>query len=224
MKEKILVQLKTKFKTLGLSDKVFDGVAEYLSTTITEETEIEGRVKNSEGLLKAVQTENDRRTTELVQKNKTLEKELDKLKSVPQPEQPISTPDNNGEIPGWAKKLTETQNTIIAKQKQDDTLRQISSLKANVAQKLITDGKIDKRLCDKIVSRIDISDGDTVDTLYEKSVNEYNELKTVLTPEAGATEEGGYTPKDNHIDDYFTNKKKEIADEQEARKALLGDT
>ena len=31
MKEKILVALKTKYKTYGFRDKAYDGVAEYLS-------------------------------------------------------------------------------------------------------------------------------------------------------------------------------------------------
>lgn len=47
MKEKILVALKTKYKTFGFGDKAFDGVADYLSKTVTEESQIETAISGS---------------------------------------------------------------------------------------------------------------------------------------------------------------------------------
>ena len=41
MKDKILTALKTKFQNLGFTEKAFGGVADYLSATVTEETQIE---------------------------------------------------------------------------------------------------------------------------------------------------------------------------------------
>ena len=52
MKGKILVALKTKYKTFGFGDKAFDGVADYLSKTVTEESQIETAISGVEGLLK----------------------------------------------------------------------------------------------------------------------------------------------------------------------------
>ena len=59
MKEKILVALKTKYKTFGFGDKAFDGVADYLSKTVTEESQIETATSGVEGLLKAFQGDID---------------------------------------------------------------------------------------------------------------------------------------------------------------------
>ena len=44
MKENILKQLKTKYKDLGLSQSALNGVAELLSKTVKEESEIEAAV------------------------------------------------------------------------------------------------------------------------------------------------------------------------------------
>ena len=59
MKGKILVALKTKYKTFGFGDKAFDGVADYLSKTVTEESQIETAISGVEGLLKAFQGDID---------------------------------------------------------------------------------------------------------------------------------------------------------------------
>ncbi|WP_106832257.1 hypothetical protein [Parabacteroides pacaensis] len=77
MKEKILVALKTKYKTFGFSDKAFDGVADYLSKTVTEESQIETAISGVEGLLKSFQGEVD-----FVRNEKSgLQKQLDELKA-----------------------------------------------------------------------------------------------------------------------------------------------
>ena len=55
MKEKILSALKTKYKNLGFGDKAFDGVAEYLSGNVTEESQIETAIAGVEILLKSFQ-------------------------------------------------------------------------------------------------------------------------------------------------------------------------
>ena len=77
MKEKILVALKTKYKTFGFGDKAFDGVADYLSKTVTEESQIETAISGVEGLLKAFQGDID-----TVRNEKSgLQKQLDELKN-----------------------------------------------------------------------------------------------------------------------------------------------
>lgn len=77
MKGKILVALKTKYKTFGFGDKAFDGVADYLSKTVTEESQIETAISRVEGLLKAFQGDID-----TVRNEKSgLQKQLDELKT-----------------------------------------------------------------------------------------------------------------------------------------------
>ena len=55
MKTKILSKLKTKYSNLGFGEKAFDGVADYLSKTVTEESQIEAAIAGVEPLLKAFQ-------------------------------------------------------------------------------------------------------------------------------------------------------------------------
>lgn len=77
MKEKILVALKTKDKTFGFGDKAFNGVADYLSKTVTEEGQIETTISGVEGVLKAFQGDID-----TVRNEKSgLQKQLDELKT-----------------------------------------------------------------------------------------------------------------------------------------------
>lgn len=91
MKGKILVALKTKYKTFGFGDKAFDGVADYLSKTVTEESQIETAISGVEGLLKAFQGDID-----TVRNEKTgLQKQLDELKN--KIENPNPNPNPNPE-------------------------------------------------------------------------------------------------------------------------------
>lgn len=77
MKDKILTALKNKYKTLGFGDKAFEGVADYLSTQITEEGQIETAAGGVEGLLKAFQGDIDKVRGE----KSNLQKEFDELKA-----------------------------------------------------------------------------------------------------------------------------------------------
>lgn len=70
MKERILAALKIKFKNLGFTDKAFEGVADYLAITVTEEAQIETAISGVEGLLKAFQGDVDKRVNEAVLKAK----------------------------------------------------------------------------------------------------------------------------------------------------------
>ncbi len=89
MKGKILVALKTKYKTFGFGDKAFDGVADYLSKTVTEESQIETAISGVEGLLKAFQGDID-----TVRNEKSgLQKQLDELKN--KIENPNPNPNSN---------------------------------------------------------------------------------------------------------------------------------
>ena len=92
MKEKILVALKTKYKTFGFGDKAFDGVADYLAKTVTEESQIGTAISGVEGLLKAFQGDID-----VVRNEKSgLQRQLDDLKK--QIENPGQQQPNNPDI------------------------------------------------------------------------------------------------------------------------------
>lgn len=100
MKEKILVALKTKYKTFGFGEKAFDGVADYLSKTVTEESQIETAIGGVEGLLKAFQGDID-----TVRNEKSgLQRQLDELKNKIENPNPNPKPEDK----------TEDMATIIA--------------------------------------------------------------------------------------------------------------
>lgn len=128
MKEKILSALKTKYSNLGFGEKAFSGVADYLSTTITEEAQIETAISGVENLLKAFQGDIDRVRTE----KSELQKQMDELKAK---QDNGGNPDKKDEpkpddLKAWlestlAEKLTPIQTELQAyKQKEATTARQ----------------------------------------------------------------------------------------------------
>ncbi len=113
MKEKILVALKTKYKTFGFSDKAFDGVADYLSKTVTEESQIETAIDGVEGLFKGFQGDVD-----YVRNEKSgLQKQLDELKKKienPNP-QPNPKEEKKDDVPAWAQAIIDSNKTLSEK-------------------------------------------------------------------------------------------------------------
>ena len=62
--------MKTKYTNLGFTEKAFAGVADYLASTVTEETEIDNAISGVESLLKAFQGDVDARVTSAIAKAK----------------------------------------------------------------------------------------------------------------------------------------------------------
>jgi hypothetical protein len=212
MKEKILNALKTKYKNLGLSDKAFDGVAEFYSKTITEESKIEEAVEGAESILKSMQSEADRVRTgsqsekeELEQKVKALELELEKKKDPSgKPPEGGAKGEENAEIEALKKRLDD----LVGKQDEANKAISDKNLLENAKKKMIEKG-VEEKLCDKILKNYSISETDTVDSISEYGINEFNDLKQIITPEAPKPQSvlggGGET----EMDDYFAQKKAE---------------
>lgn len=129
MKDKILVALKTKYKTFGFGDKAFDGVADYLSKTVTEEGQIETAIGGVEGLLKAFQGDID-----TVRNEKSgLQRQLDELKK--QIENPKKKENPKEDVPAWAQALIDSNKSLSDKvagyeqeRKQSERKTQISDV------------------------------------------------------------------------------------------------
>ena len=64
MKDLILKVLKTKYKNLGFSEKAFEGVADYLAKTVTDEANIETAIDGVEGILKIFQISDNGKSQE----------------------------------------------------------------------------------------------------------------------------------------------------------------
>ena len=111
MKEKILVALKTKYKTFGFGEKAFDGVADYLSKTVTDESQIETAIGGVEGLLKAFQGDID-----TVRNAKSgLQKELDELKKKIENADKDKDKDKDKDVPAWAQALIDSNKILSEK-------------------------------------------------------------------------------------------------------------
>jgi hypothetical protein len=133
MKTKILQQLKQRYSNLGVSDKAFDGVAEFLSKTITEEERIAESVAGAESFLKAYQSDVDKERTSA----SALRKELEALKKETQPKPTDPKPsDNQGNEPTEREKqmmqqLEAQQNQIeliLGQRSHEGKLAQITAL------------------------------------------------------------------------------------------------
>lgn len=124
MKEKILVALKTRYRNFGFGDKAFDGVADYLSKTVTEESQLETAVGGVEGLLKAFQGDID-----TVRNEKSgLQRQLDELKKeTGKPGQ--ESEGKEGDVPVWAQALLDSHKGLMEeistlKQEKEQAARQ----------------------------------------------------------------------------------------------------
>lgn len=115
MKEKLISALKTKYSNLGFGEKAFTGVAEYLSTTVTEEDQIDNAISGVESLLKAFQGDIDTRVSSAVAKAKAENKGGNP--------QPKKDDDKTDDTPAWAKSILEKVEKL-ENQKQQETLAQ----------------------------------------------------------------------------------------------------
>lgn len=173
MKEKLLSALKTKYKNLGLSDKVLEGVAETLATTTTDEANIETAVAGVESLLKSFQSDVDSRVTSAVERVK---KEI-------KPEPPKK--DNGGaepkpkaddDTPEWAKSLLQ-EVTTLKQQVQNTQLERTSvSRKQLLEDKLKDANPVFKAHTLKAFERMQFETDDEFNSYVEEVAKDAGEL------------------------------------------------
>lgn len=208
MKEKILNALRTKFKNLGLSEKAFDGVAEFYLKTITDESKIEEGIEGSEPLLKAIQAEADRARTGSQSKQTELEAKISELEAkLSKPVEPKPSgvePTDNAELDALKKRIDDLDK---AKQSADKASREKALVSS--AKELMIKSGVSNELCDDMLSDLQISDEDTAETLSQKGVEKFNYLKTKFTPQAGQPMIPEGTGGDNYLSSYFESKNKE---------------
>lgn len=122
MFEKILAELKTKYKNLGLSETILKAKAKQLAKAVEKEEDIENAVAGVEDDLAIFQSFADQ--------NRTLAKKLEELEKTkgadPKPADPADpkpTDTPAGEVPEWAKAIIEsnkalTENLTALQQKE----------------------------------------------------------------------------------------------------------
>ena len=183
MKGKILVALKTKYKTFGFGDKAFDGVADYLSKTVTEESQIETAISGVEGLLKAFQGDID-----TVRNEKSgLQKQLDELKK--KIENP--NPNPNPKPEDKADMATIIANAVSAAVKPlSDELAQFKAEKSQATrQEQIMAKAKEYGIPENYAKRCAIKDDEDLDVYFKDLKQEFanDGFKGVIPPESAET-------------------------------------
>lgn len=183
MKEKILVALKTKYKTFGFGDKAFDGVADYLSKTVAEESQIETAISGVEGLLKAFQGDID-----TVRNEKSgLQKQLDELKT--KIENP--NPNPNPKPEDKADMATIIANAVSAAVKPlSDELAQFKAEKSQATrQEQIMAKAKEYGIPENYAKRCAIKDDEDLDVYFKDLKQEFanDGFKGVTPPESAET-------------------------------------
>lgn len=185
MKEKILVALKTKYKTFGFGDKAFDGVADYLSKTVAEESQIETAISGGEGLLKAFQEDID-----TVRNEKSgLQKQLDELKT--KIENPNSNPGPNPKPEDKADMATIIANAVSAAVKPlSDELAQFKAekLQATRQEQILAKAK-EHGIPENYAKGCAIKDDEDLDVYFKDLIQEFanDGFKGVTPPESAET-------------------------------------
>ena len=185
MKGKILVALKTKYKTFGFGDKAFDGVADYLSKTVAEESQIETAISGGEGLLKAFQEDID-----TVRNEKSgLQKQLDELKT--KIENPNSNPGPNPKPEDKADMATIIANAVSAAVKPlSDELAQFKAekLQATRQEQILAKAK-EYGIPENYAKGCAIKDDEDLDVYFKDLIQEFanDGFKGVTPPESAET-------------------------------------
>lgn len=165
MQQKILEQLKTKYANLGFSEKTLTGVAEFLSATVKEETQIEPAISGAEPLLKVFQGEIDGRVTKFKTELETLKKQVPTPPEPPKPPTP-PTPPKPDDMPEWAKKM----------------LGELSELKTERVRETLQ-SKLKEKLKNEVpetflrLKQFDLKTEADIDTVAETAKNEYAAFK-----------------------------------------------
>lgn len=174
MKTKIVNALRTKYANLGLGEKAFNGVAEFLvnSKTVEKEEDIENAIAgaNVESLLKAFQGESD----SLRQQRVSLQKEFDDYKAKhPETQPPKTEPNPNEEMLKRLEALEKANKDRETKAVNDAMLKEAARLMGEKGCK-------GEKLISLALKDISIEEGDTAEKIAERAVPSYNTWKKDL--------------------------------------------
>ena len=167
MKKQILVELKKKYAG-QLTSKFMESLAERLAEKVEKEEDIEGAIGELEGSVVKIgdiQTEGDRRVTELNAKLKEYEKRMEELESKPPEDKTIQDKVDISKLEGMIQDL---QGKFDAKEKE--------ALK-DKARAMLLERVADKRIPKVLLDKVDISSPDEVDAAIEQLEDDHQHLK-----------------------------------------------
>lgn len=175
MKTKIANALKTKYSNLGLGEKAFNGVAEFLvnTKTVEKEEDIENVIagSNIEALLKAFQGDIDSVRTQ----KSALQREYDEYKAK-HPEKTQETTEGDKANEELLKRLEALENASKEREKANATEALLKE-----AARLMGEKKCQgEKLISLALKDVKIEDGDTAEKIAEKAIPAYNTWKKDL--------------------------------------------
>lgn len=188
MFEKIISELKTKYKNLGLSETILKVMAETLAKTVETEEQITDAVAGVEGQMKIYQSFADQ--------NRTLQTEITNLKKSSEGKKEEKSENKEGEEkkesgdqePAWAKALREQmekQNELITGIQQ----KEIAQTNAQKLQSKLDELKVSKSIQALIPSNLTFENDEAI----EAYASEMKVKSDAIAQEFGNAALGGMT-------------------------------
>ncbi len=185
MKEKILQQLRAKFT--GTPNVVLDRVADHLSQTVKEESELETAIAGVEPLVKSfsevLQSETDRRVTDAQKKAIDTFRQKHGLDENGKPiHEPNPDPNPRGGDNKTSEELKKLQERLEAFEKKEKQLELMNSLKGKLKEKKIPEAFIKGRT---------VESEDQIDNVLKEIETDFNGVKQHFINEGVLTEKPG---------------------------------
>lgn len=196
MKVEIMNALKTEYANMGLSERAIDGVASFLEKTVTEESQIEGAIKEEgvKNLLKSFQGDADSARNKFA----ALQKELDDYKKAhPEAKKEGAATEDDSKLQAVMDEIAALKTSLAEKDKalsRRELLDGVrSSMKAQVSKEAVLE---------LALKEVEIGDSDTVESIVGKVKPKYDSLYTSLygetpVPPVGAPGATGYKKGDD---------------------------
>jgi hypothetical protein len=177
MKDKILTALKNKYRNLGLSDKAFEGMADYLAITTTEEGQVETAISGVEPILKGLQGDIDKRVTDAVAKAKADAAKQDPTPPAPKPEDPKPKDD----VPAWAQALIDNNKSLAEKLSSFESGKTTETRKSIIAKKLEDLPEKFKTKFLKDFARMSFEKDEDFDAYMEETATDIEDIKQEIS-------------------------------------------
>lgn len=195
MKTKIKEALKTKYQNLGFGDKAIDGVADFLSRSVTKEEDIEATVTGAETLLKAFQGDADKRVTDAVSKEKIKWQQEHR-----EPEHKTDPVTKTGDDePEWVAKILQSHDAMTKRMDAMEKTNTMQGQHARMKAKL-SDAKVPEIFYKNQIAGKAFKDDTEMDQFTNELVTGWEEVRQNLADQGlgqahkpilgGATKEG----------------------------------
>ncbi len=171
MKKQILAELKKKYAG-QLTSKFMDSLADRLAEKVEKEEDIEGAISELESSVVKIgdiQTEGDRRVTELNAKLKEYEKRMEEIEAKPPEEKTVQDKVDVSHLEGMIKGL---QDKFDAKEKE---------AQKDKARAMLLERVADKRIPKVLLDKVSVSSPDEVD----EAISQLEEDHKLLREEMG---------------------------------------